>query len=668
MNCRQLTRGISLIDRFDVPMVIVDDDARMLKMNRAWEDLFSNAVPLDSDWLNEGADVLAKCAEVMVESPEQVPSVLRFMRSLLAEDPPVLSFSIPLIIREKQDWFRVRALEWEDLGPMRVLVFEPRRGTGDFSEHLRRHEATVQAIVSTAADGIVTIDEGGVVLSFNTAAEKLFGYDSEEIVGRNVRMLVPAPHAEKHDDYIASYLRTRASGVIGIAREVHGLRKDGLVMPLHLSVSEYWEDDERRFTGILRDMSRIKAAEEELRQLNRALYQRVVADQEELKQKEEQLIAARRMEAIGRLAGGVAHDFNNLLTIIMGYTDLVQAQTVDPRSKESLFEVRFAAERASALVRQLLAFGRQQVLKPQLVDLNQAVRGIASLLCRTLGENIVLELDLYDRPCYIHVDPSQIEQVILNLAINARDAMPEGGFLRIQSVVDDTGELSESTSRLANSSGTLLIVTDTGTGMDERVRSRIFEPFFTTKEVGKGTGLGLSTVYGIVKQSNGEIQVESEVGKGSTFRIHFPSANLEAERADQTLQESFPGNGDETILIAEDDPQVRSILVSALTKAGYRTVTVGSVGEASRILDDANVDIDLLLADLVLEDGTGRALADHAKQCRPRLGRIFMSGYLERSVNQEDFLRLGIPFLPKPIPPRALLRLVRQVLDERAKN
>lgn len=663
MNCRQLTRGVSLIDRFDVPMAIVDEDARAMKMNRAWRDLFASLVAVDPEWLSIGTDLLFKCAAVMVEAPEQVDSVVRFMRSLLAQDPPVLSFSLPLRSRGELQWFGVRAVEFDEIDPLRVLVFEPPSPSRDFAENLRHHEATIQAIVSTAADGIVTISECGTVLSFNVAAERLFGYEAAEILGQNVKRLIPAPHAERHDEYIRSYLRTHASSVVGIAREVHGLRKDGSVMPLHLSVSEYWEDDERRFTGILRDMTRIKEAEEELRQLNRALHQRLLEDRAELKKKEEQLFAARRMEAIGRLAGGVAHDFNNLLTIIMGYTDLVQSQTRDPRSKENLREVRFAAERASALVRQLLAFGRQQVLKPRLVDLNQSVGEIAQLLERTLGENIALKVELDARPCIVHVDPIQLEQVILNLAINARDAMPEGGELRIETLAEEPRGFEATTSGVGSVFGVHLKVIDTGSGMDEQVLTRIFEPFFTTKEVGKGTGLGLATVYGIVKQSGGEIAVESALGKGTTFGIHFPVARPSTEHSHPEAKEGRNPMGRETILIAEDDANVRALLASALENAGYRVLSVANVGEGTRVLEDPNLPIDLLLADLVLPDGNGGMLADHAKRHRPRMGHVFMSGYLDQFASQEELAKQGIPFLAKPVSSQNLLQVVREVLD-----
>jgi two-component system, cell cycle sensor histidine kinase and response regulator CckA len=381
---------------------------------------------------------------------------------------------------------------------------------------------------------------------------------------------------------------------------------------------------------------------------------------------EAQLRQSQKMEAIGSLAGGVAHDFNNLLSVILGYSELVaEGLGADDPRRSDLDEVQQAGARAAALTRQLLAFGRRQVLQPKTVKLNEIVASVERMLQRLIGEDIELMTVLQPSLSLVTVDPGQFEQVIMNLAVNARDAMPRGGTLTIETAEVDLDE-SDVREHAGAKTGrnVVLAVRDNGVGMSEETKTRIFEPFFTTKELGKGTGLGLSTVFGIVRQSGGSIRVRSELGKGTTMEIYLPAAV--AERPAVSLAEPGPlrmPHGTETILLVEDDAGVRNLAHAILARAGYRVLVAQSGEEAERLSEQHPETIHLLLTDVVMPRVSGREVAERLHRARPAMRVLYMSGYTDDAIVRHGILHATIEFLPKPITPDSLTRKVRDVLD-----
>ena len=407
-----------------------------------------------------------------------------------------------------------------------------------------------------------------------------------------------------------------------------------------------------KLNGFLaRQIEERRIAEEQVRKINEELKERVAKRTAERQSLENQLIQAQKMEAVGRLAGGVAHDFNNLLTVIMGYTEMLRehAGQDDPIALEFADEVHLAAHRASDLTNQLLAFSRRQIALPRVVSMNDIVRQVENMLGRIIGEDIQIDVRLAADALPILVDPSQMQQVIMNLAVNSRDAMPNGGRLTIETA-DAGGHHA------------LLAVSDTGSGMDEATKSHLFEPFFTTKEKGKGTGLGLSIVYGIVKQNSGEILVESEPGQGTSIRIYLPvvASAPEPISPPQAVEEIVPAAA--TVLLVEDDQQVRSLTRVILTSRGYRVLEAASAADALRLAADLGQVIDLLLTDIVMPGTNGPELARRAAVARPGIRVLFMSGYTEDGVIDRGTLTAETPFIQKPFTSAALHRKIREIL------
>ena len=380
---------------------------------------------------------------------------------------------------------------------------------------------------------------------------------------------------------------------------------------------------------------------------------------------EEQLRHSQKMEAVGRLAGGIAHDFNNLLTAIIGYTEIV-LHSLDPKDERraDAEEIARAAMRAADLTKQMLAFSRRQVLQPKVIDLNIALRKVEPMLRRVIGEDIVMTVTGKAAHAFTRVDPGQVEQVVMNLVVNARDAMPQGGRLTVEAA--DAVLDSSSAADLPDAKPgayVMLSVSDTGSGMAPEVRARIFEPYFTTKEVGKGTGLGLSTVYGIIRQSDGHISLSSELGLGTTFRIYLPRAEAPPVVAAEQGVEQMPG-GTEHVLIVEDDPSVRRLSKELLLRLGY-SVTDASSGRAGLALgSDDTRHFDLALCDVILGDMSGPAVAEALSALRPSIRVLYMSGYMDEAIVRTGVLDEGKPFLQKPFTPMQLAKKIREVLDE----
>ncbi len=420
---------------------------------------------------------------------------------------------------------------------------------------LATREAHLRSILDTVPEAMIVIDEQGLVTSFSAAAAKLFGYHPEEVIGSNVRMLMPEPYRAEHDGYIHNYLRTGEARIIGYGRLVKGLTKDGAVFPMELAVGEARANGQRIFTGFVRDLTSRQKMEEELRQ-------------------------SQKMEAVGQLTGGVAHDFNNHLTAIIANLEMLYPNLAGREQREHVQEALEAAQEGAKLAAQLLAFGRRQPLNPKPTNVGPLVSTFADLLRRTLGEAIELRIAIVGSAHLTVIDESQLRNALLNLAINARDAMPRGGRLTIEITnVRLDADYAQTYPDIRTGRYVLITVTDTGTGMSEEVRRRAFEPFFTTKATGAGTGLGLSMVYGFVKQSGGNIQIYSEVGHGTSIRVFLPLAEGGGAGAEPDAlappAPDLPG-GAETILLVEDDPRLRRVLSKRLRSLGYEIIEADS--------------------------------------------------------------------------------------------
>ena len=511
---------------------------------------------------------------------------------------------------------------------------------------LRESEEHHRIIAETAQDAIIGMDEASTVLFVNKAAEAIFGYSSFEVIGRPITDLMPERFRAFHLAGVANYMRTGERRVPWGQLEVLGLHRDGREIPLELSFGVTRSGGRQVFIGVARDVSRRRA------------------DEEAIKQKDEQLRQSQKLESVGRLAGGIAHDFNNMLTAINGYSEIIlrQLPAGDPL-RPKVEEIKKAGERSASLTHQLLAFSRRQVLQPARLDLNDVVRDTSTMLQRLLGEDLELKIVLDPNLGPVEADIGQLTQVIMNLAVNARDAMPDGGSVTIETANIYLDQASAVSVVLAAPGPyVMLAVTDTGTGISPDDRPHIFEPFYTTKEMGRGTGLGLATVYGIVKQSGGYIWVESEPGAGSTFRIYLPRIEEEAAAAEADPAAKIP-SGTETILIVEDEPLVRSLTRQVLEECGYNVVEAANGIEALEICQSRRHDIDLLITDVVMPDLGGRELAAEVSLLDPELPILFTSGYTDDDIVRRGIIEVGANFIQKPFNLELLAHKVRELLN-----
>jgi two-component system, cell cycle sensor histidine kinase and response regulator CckA len=506
---------------------------------------------------------------------------------------------------------------------------------------LRDSEAKFRSVTDSATDAVVATDNEHKILSWNKGAQQIFGYNEQTILGQKLGIL------------FADDAHLPEATALGNAKLNHeqleflGRRQDGTTFPVEISVGHWTTGDYTFHSVIIRDITERKRAEEALRQSDLQLRQ------------------SQKMEAIGTLAGGVAHEFNNLLQAIQGYTQYAMAALDDNEEcKQDLQQVIKASERASILTRQLLGFSRREVLQFADLDPNTQVRDLIKLLQPLIGADIEVEMNLAEDIGLVHADAGHLQQLLMNLCVNARDAMPQGGKLLIKTenlVVSD--ELSELRRDLEPGRYLALSVTDNGCGMSAETKEHIFEPFFTTKGVGKGTGLGLPMVYGVVRQHKGTVRVYSELGLGTSFRIYLPTV----DRGHSTLVERPQRNsrgGNETILVAEDDPMVRDLAARILQRAGYHTIIAADGAEALQRFEEHHESISLAMLDMVMPRLSGREVYQKIKASKPQMQFVFCSGYDPDMADAESLPKQALRIVQKPFEPEKLLDIIRDALDE----
>jgi two-component system cell cycle sensor histidine kinase/response regulator CckA len=617
-----------------------DAESRFIRANRA----MANRVGLD-----DPAELIGK-TDFDFFTREHATAALR-------DEQEIIRTGRPLVNLEERETWPDRPATWVSTTkmPLRdpsgavIGTFGVSRDITQWKDAARRlqeSEARFRTAFMTMADAhfIATRDEGRI-LEVNDRFGDVFGYSREETIGTTALELGLYANAEERRRMLAELTAK------GQVRDMETLarRKGGETFPILLSVSELRMGELPLILGVTRDLSEQRRADAALQSM------------------EDQFRQAQRLEAVGRLAGGVAHDFNNILTAITGYTDLLldDFRPNDPR-RADLEEIRAAAQRAAALTRQLLAFSRKQMLQPRVLDLNEAVQALEKMLRRLIGEDVELVFTPQAGLGAVRADPGQIEQVLLNLAVNARDAMPDGGQLTIETA---NVELDETYARehagVVPGPYVLVAVSDNGHGMDEETRSHIFEPFFTTKEQGKGTGLGLATVHGIVAQSGGHVGVYSTPGRGTTFKIYLPRVAEAVEGPGEASEKRPVAGGRETVLIAEDEPAVREVVAATLQQKGYEVLRAPDGQTALELARSHDGTIHLLLTDVVMPGMTGRALAQALTAERPDVRVLYVSGYTDDAVVRHGILELGVPYLQKPFTPDALALKVREVLDRR---
>ncbi|MBU0965253.1 MAG: response regulator [Proteobacteria bacterium] len=514
---------------------------------------------------------------------------------------------------------------------------------------LRRSEASYRRLHDSMTDAFVVVDMEGRLLEWNKVFSSMLGYMDEELRQLSYMDLTPVEWRDMEKRMVEEQIIPHGYSEV---YEKQYRRKDGSILPVELRTYLLRESNGQPsgMWAIVRDISQRKKDEGEKSRL------------------EEQLIQAQKLESIGRLAGGVAHDFNNLLTVILGYGELVmQDMHKEHPSYESLRLICQAGLRARDLTRQLLAFSRKQLLEMQVVDINMVVKGFEKLICRVIGEDIDLQLVLPAQPLPVKADTSQLEQVLMNLAVNARDAMPEGGTLTIEtSLVDLDEQYAAQKPGVIPGRYIQIAVSDTGCGMDHETAGLIFEPFFTTKAKDKGTGLGLATSYGIIKQHNGNIWAYSEPGRGTIFKIHLPLARESLSKGKSVTAEPTDLHGNETILLVEDDLQMRKLTQIILKRQGYTVLVAENGQDALTLLDNFKGPVHLVLTDVVMPGMSGKELSDRICERIPDVKVLFMSGYSGNVIAHRGVIGDGVNFIPKPFPAQALAIKVRKVLEEDA--
>jgi PAS domain S-box-containing protein len=532
----------------------------------------------------------------------------------------------------------------------------------------KRADAKFRGLLEAAPDAIVGVGRDGEIALVNAQTERLFGYTRAELIGLPVEILVPEAARAVHPSRRATYFAAPVPRPMGAEMQLAGRRKDGTEFPAEISLSAIETEDGLLVSAAIRDVTERMEVQAERERLKA---------QAERERMERQLHQSQRLESLGQLAGGVAHDFNNLLAVIANYASFVgeeiRAQAEgDPEHWEPVLndvtEIERAAERATRLTHQLLAFGRREVVQPVVLNLDDVVRDVDRLLQRTLGEHIELVTELAEGLWTVLVDPGQLEQVLVNLAVNARDAMRAGGSLLLQTsnvIVDE--EYVARRPDLTPGRHVRLRVSDTGSGMEPEVIERAFEPFFTTKPKGEGSGLGLATVYGIVTQAGGDTSIYSEIGVGTTISVMFPaSADAPAAAVGEVKAMEKPGGA--TVLVVEDEDAMREVTRRILARNGYEVIVAAGGREAIAAANAHEANIDLLITDVIMPHMLGKEVAENITVLRPRARVLYMSGYAQPILASQGTLDPGVTLIEKPFSEQLLLAKVREVLDQPARS
>jgi PAS domain S-box-containing protein len=512
-------------------------------------------------------------------------------------------------------------------------------------------------LLDAAPDAMVAVDQGGRIILVNAQAEWLFGYGRAELVGQPVEILVPDDVKAPHTGHRSHYAADPRPRPMGAGMELAGRRRDGSTFPAAISLSAIDSDEEIIVMAAVRDITGLLALQAERERL------RTQAERDKL---ERRLYQSQRLDSLAQLAGGVAHDFNNLLGVISNCAAFVSEEVTKEAPqvawhtvREDIQRIERAAGRAAWLTRQLLAFARRDVAQPRPLDLNHVVGGIKPLLARTLGEHVKLETDLADGLCPVLADPSQMEQILVNAAVNAADAMPGGGRLTIQTANTSVGDSVDPAVPPAGRYVSLKI-SDTGTGMPREVLDRAFEPFFTTKTESQGSGLGLAAVHGIVSQAGGDVRISSEPGAGTILTIRLPATSQPTEPNPAT--QAREGCHGETVLVIEDQAAMREVTRRILARNGYRVITAASGGDAVAVAASHNGGIDLLVTDVVMPMMAGTEAAERIRALHPAAKVLFMSGYTDGILESQGVLKAGVALIQKPFTETSLLAKVSEVI------
>ncbi|MBW2133131.1 MAG: PAS domain S-box protein [Deltaproteobacteria bacterium] len=627
-----LTDFRDLMDSMRDPVLVLDADLRVVSANRAYSSTFELKLK----------EVEGRLLVELGGGQWDIPELLGMLNEILEKDTTFDAFEVDREfekIGRRIMLLNARRIHRGPGKPHRiVLVIEDVTVSHMMKNAMEESEAFQRALLENVTDTVFLTDDSGRIVHVGGNVQEIFKKSAEEIQGLgNIEALLGK-------DLFNPEEISRKEEIANIEREITDV--SGQKRTLLISVKRVALRQGTVFYTC-RDITERKQAEEEREKL------------------QSQLLQAQKLESVGRLAGGVAHDFNNILSVILGYGEAIldTLREGDPLRRD-MAEIVRAGERAAALTRQLLAFSRKQILQPEVLDLNKVIRDLEKMLHRLIGEDIELKLALSDRIGRVMADPGQMEQVIMNLAVNARDAMPGGGKLMIETA---DVELDETYARthagVTPGKYVMLAVTDNGSGMDRETLSRIFEPFFSTKEKEKGTGLGLSTVYGIVKQSGGNIWAYSEPGRGTTFKIYLPETEAEPKgKAVAAKKETTKGAG-EKILVVEDDENLRNLMGTMLSRLGYKVTLAANGGEALLLMEKKGLKPDLVITDVVMPNMSGKELAERLLEMQPDLKVLYMSGYTDNAIAHHGVLDPGIPFIQKPFILDDIAEKVRAVLQ-----